>query len=71
MNLRSLFLLLLIVPLVVNADTYNCDSGCSMDPDVMGPRVCGDDGFTYVNECVAYCQVSLWKPERRVLDYIE
>jgi hypothetical protein len=49
------FLLLLLAPLVVvHAVKYNCDSGCS----VVGTRVCGDDGTTYGNECIAYCQVS-------------
>jgi V8-like Glu-specific endopeptidase len=27
-----------------------------MDPEEMGPRVCGEDGITYQNECIAFCQ---------------
>jgi hypothetical protein len=54
MNPLAFLLLLLLAPLVVvHAVKYNCDS-CS----VVGTRVCGDDGTTYGNECIAYCQVS-------------
>jgi hypothetical protein len=38
---------------------YDCRLGCSMDREKMGPRVCGEDGIRYVNECIAFCQVSL------------
>jgi hypothetical protein len=33
--------------------TFDCDAGC----DLKKNKVCGDDGFTYYNECLAYCQV--------------
>jgi hypothetical protein len=33
--------------------TYDCNAGC----DLKKKKVCGTDGFTYTNECLAYCQV--------------
>jgi len=32
---------------------YDCEAGC----DLKKGKVCGDDGFTYYNECLAICQV--------------
>jgi hypothetical protein len=55
---RTVFILLASVT-ACYAD-YDCSLGCSMDPEEMGLRVCGEDGITYVNECVAICQVSLY-----------
>jgi hypothetical protein len=53
---------LLLAPLAATAEDYDCDGeGCSMDPEEMGPRVCGVDDITYGNECVAVCQVGLCK----------
>jgi hypothetical protein len=40
------------------AAQYNCDAGCSLDTAIMGGPVCGEDLLTYVNGCVASCQVS-------------
>lgn len=31
----------------------DCDAGCDLQPR----KVCGEDGFTYHNECLAICQV--------------
>lgn len=41
------------------ASQYNCNAGCSLDSSLMGPPVCDENGFTFVNACVAYCQVSV------------
>lgn len=38
---------------------FNCDEGCSLKRQTMGPMVCGDDGITYFNECLAVCQVRI------------
>jgi hypothetical protein len=32
---------------------FDCEAGC----DLKKRQVCGDDGFTYYNECLAICQV--------------
>lgn len=32
--------------------TYNCKKGCKLT----GPPVCGEDGVTYADECLAVCQ---------------
>ena len=32
---------------------FDCSEGC----DLKGPRVCGTDGTTYRNACIALCQV--------------
>lgn len=34
------------------ASKYNCDEGCAL----VGPPVCGEDGMTYADECLAICQ---------------
>ena len=34
--------------------SFNCNQGCSLRQAV----VCGNDGSTYRNECLAVCQVS-------------
>jgi len=36
------------------AGSYDCKAGCSLS---QGPPVIGDDGQSYFNECLAYCQV--------------
>lgn len=36
---------------------YDCDTGCSLDANIMGSPVCGEDNLTYLNECLAFCQV--------------
>lgn len=41
----------------VAAQQYNCRTGCSLDANNMGPPVCGEDYLTYLNECLAVCQV--------------
>jgi Kazal-type serine protease inhibitor domain len=40
------------------AVSYDCNEGCDLDPTVSGESVCGEDGITYFNECLATCQVS-------------
>ena len=35
---------------------YDCDAGCGFDEVGYGPPVCGVDGNTYFNACIAYCQ---------------
>jgi hypothetical protein len=42
---------------------YNCDAGCSLDPAVVGQPVCGSDGLSYANGCLAFCQVSVFAVE--------
>lgn len=37
--------------------TFDCDAGC----DLKKRKVCGEDGLTYYNECLAYCQVRILK----------
>ena len=51
------FTLLLFVALIkwisaANADVYDCDAGC----ELTGTPVCGEDGVTYADECLAVCQ---------------
>jgi hypothetical protein len=58
MKFRKLACLLLVA--AAAAVDYDCDVGCSMDTNVAGPKVCGVDGLTYGNECLAYCQVGLF-----------
>ena len=36
-----------------NSSPYSCDEGCDLS---RGRSVCGDDGITYLNECLAICQ---------------
>ncbi|GAX27049.1 hypothetical protein FisN_9Lh369 [Fistulifera solaris] len=49
-------LLLLILWVAPAAAQYNCDAGCSLDPALMGQPVCGSDGISYANGCLAFCQ---------------
>ena len=37
---------------MARGNVYNCDLGCKL----IGPSVCGADGVTYADECLAFCQ---------------
>ena len=54
------FLLLVVLigahGVAVVAQIYECSSGCSLDVKTQGPPVVGQDGNTYFNACLAYCQ---------------
>jgi hypothetical protein len=61
-NLSS-FLALFIIVQVNQCDSasllFDCSEVCDLDPEVSGKSVCGKNGITYSNECLAYCQVSI------------
>lgn len=48
--------LIVVSSLAFVASQYDCNSGCSLDPSINTPPVCDEDGFTYLNACLAYCQ---------------
>jgi hypothetical protein len=54
--LHCIVLLLLLV-VAIDAQEYDCDKGCSLDPALMGGPVCGADDLEYQNKCLAICQV--------------
>ncbi|GAX24115.1 hypothetical protein FisN_9Hh368 [Fistulifera solaris] len=49
-------LVLILSSFTCVASQYDCNVGCSLDGSIMGPSVCDDEGFTYQNACVAWCQ---------------
>lgn len=58
MRLKTIALLVFVEATVqgIDAVDYDCSSGCSLNSDAMGGPINGDDGISYFNECLAYCQ---------------
>lgn len=53
---KVLALLLLLFSLLSTVTSFDCSKGCDLDPTVNGKFVCGEDGISYMNNCLATCQ---------------